>query len=182
MRNGSGTVVRKPTCAGCPHNCYYSGEIPKKQFGVMMHQGERFCTGGKKARRFKRGDPTLYVPEWCPKRKKPCELRIYGFKSQGDWMLHTMLCQHMGKAISPSAIRYSLAFELHTELTPLEFWKRCQSEPIGELLHVAVHRYQVVEIDDGLKPCFFYKTEKGFESCLYFDAETARKNIKEDTV
>ena len=43
----------------------------------MMHMGERFCTGGKRARKFKRSDPKIYVPDWCPTRKKPCELRVY---------------------------------------------------------------------------------------------------------
>lgn len=181
MKNKVMTSVRKPTCVGCPDSFRYEGSIPMKQHGVMMHLGERYCIGGRKARRFRRGDPTVYVPAWCPKRKSPCELRIYGFKSQDDWMLHTMLCQELGHAISPSANRYAVDFELRTELTPPEFWRRCDTEPIGELLHVAVHRYQVVEIDDGLKPCFFYKTDEGFEYCPQFDAQTARKNTKEDT-
>lgn len=55
-------TLRRPSCAGCPHDLYYMESIPKKQFGLTMHSGQRFCTGGKRARRFKRGDPKVHVP------------------------------------------------------------------------------------------------------------------------
>ena len=78
-------TLRCPSCTGCPHDLYFGEAIPKKQFSVMMHCGEHFCTGGKKARRFKRSDPKIAVPQWCPKRKSPCELRVYALKSIQDW-------------------------------------------------------------------------------------------------
>ena len=62
--------LRKETCIGCECELQYTKSIPTKQMGVMMHMGERFCTGGKRARKFKRSDPKIYVPDWCPKRKK----------------------------------------------------------------------------------------------------------------
>ena len=96
-------------------------------------------------------------------------------------MLHYDLCTHMGKDILPSAHRYAVEYELHTDLTPREFAKRCNIDPDAETLHVAVHRHYVVEIDDGIKPTFFYKTKKGYELLALFDAETARKNVKEET-
>ena len=64
-------VLRRPTCSGCPHDLYYSGAIPQRAMGVTMHPGERFCTGGKRARRFKRSDPKIYVPNWCPRNLSP---------------------------------------------------------------------------------------------------------------
>ena len=66
MKNKVMTSVRKPTCVGCPDSFRYEGSIPMKQHGVMRHLGERYCIGGRKARRFRRGDPTVYVPAWCP--------------------------------------------------------------------------------------------------------------------
>ena len=54
-------------------------------------------------------------------------------------------------------------------------------EPDAETLGVAVHRHYVVEIDDGIKPEFFYKTQNGYVLLGLFDAATARKNVKEDT-
>ena len=44
----------------------------------------------------------------------------------------------------------------------------------------AVQHYDVVEIDDGIKPAFFYKTEHGYELLFSFDAKTAKKNIREE--
>lgn len=173
--------LRKLTCSECKSHLHYMEPMPVKQKGVTMHFGERFCLGGKKPRRFGRSDPKIYVPSWCPKRKVPSELRIYGFKSTEAWMMHHDMCQHLGKAIAPSAFRYAVVFELHTPLTPREFAKRCNEESDAETLGVAVHRYYVVEIDDGIKPTFFYKTDKGYELLALFDAETARKNVKEET-
>lgn len=172
--------LRKVTCAECKSYRKYMESMPVKQKGVTMHFGERFCLGGKKPRRFGRGDPKIYVPSWCPKRKVPCELRIYGFKSTEQWMMHYNLCSSMGRDILPEARRYAVEFELHTDLTPREFAKRCNDEPDAETLHVAVHRHYVVEIDDGIKPAFFYKTEHGYQHLALFDAATARKNVKED--
>lgn len=172
--------LRKLTCAECTSHLHYMEHLPIKQNGVTMHFGDRFCLGGKKPRRFGRNDPKIYVPAWCPKRKVPSELRIYRFKNTEEWMMHHDMCEHMGKDISPSAFRYALAYELLTPLTPREFAKRCNEEPDAETLGVAVHRYYVVEIDDGIKPAFFYKTEHGYELLGLFDAETARKNVREE--
>ena len=122
-------TLRRPSCTGCPHDLYFGEAIPKKQFGVMMHCGEHFCTGGKKARRFKRSDPKIAVPQWCPKRKSPCELRVYALKSIQDWHLHRLLPPDPDDPICISERRYALASSSKIELTPQEFWKRCQNEP-----------------------------------------------------
>ena len=176
MRDGP----RKPTCAECPHNLYYSDSIPKRAMGVMMHLGERFCTGGKKARRFKRGDPKIYVPSWCPKRKSPCELRIYVFKSAGSWYLHRLLEQDLGRNLSPDGSHYALEQSLTTELAPWEFWKRLEQSSYRELLDVSLEPHSVVEIDDGLKPVSFCYRDGTFVMVPFFDADVARKNKKEE--
>lgn len=69
--------LRKETCYECEKHLRYMESSPAKQMGVTMHMGERFCTGGKRARKFKRNDPKIYVPSWCPRRKIPSELRVY---------------------------------------------------------------------------------------------------------
>lgn len=173
--------LRKVTCSECKSHRHYMENMSVKKNGVTMHFGDRFCMGGKKPRKFGRGDPKIYVPTWCPKRKVPSELRIYGFKSVEQWMLHHDMCEQLGTDISPSAFRYAVVYELHTPLTPREFAKRCNEEPDAETLGVAVHRHYVVEIDDGIKPEFFYKTQNGYVLLGLFDAATARKNVKEDT-
>lgn len=57
----------------------------------MMHMGERFCLGGKKARRFKKRDPAIDVPGWCPRRKDPCELSFDPEKGELGAHIHAQL-------------------------------------------------------------------------------------------
>jgi hypothetical protein len=171
-------IVKKPQCVSCPHRISYCDPVPKQQYGVMMHLGDHFCVGAKKARRFKNSDPKVYVPSWCPIRKSPCELRVYTFKSADDWLLYKCLCRSLGQDIPPEGHRYTVAFELHTTLSPQEFGKRCDGESSQELLHVTVNQYDVVEIDDGIQPVFFFKTDRGYELAPFFNAAAARKNHK----
>lgn len=170
-------TLYQPMCHDCPHDVHYLNAIPQRMYGVMMHCGEHYCTGGKRARRFKKSDPKTRVPDWCTKRKNPCELRVYALKSTDDWMLHSMLDEGIGKGFSPSANRYALRFEGTTELSPHEFWKRCELEPIDDMLPVQMGLYEVLEIDDGLKPVFFYKDRADFCLERFFDGEQARKNV-----
>lgn len=175
MRNGPG----KPTCAGCSHNLYYNDPVPKRVMGIRMYMGERFCTGGKKARRFKRSDPQIYVPSWCPKRKNPCELRVYTFKSTDEWYLHKALEKSTGHSLLPIASNYAMVKSLSTELSPREFWKRLKSGSYQDILGISLEPYNVVEIDDGLNPAFFYYVDGGFTLISFFNAEKARKQKKE---
>lgn len=137
--------------------------LPIKKKGVTMHLGERFCVAGKRARKFKRSDPKTYVPSWCPRLKAPCELRIYGFKNQREWRMHRSMRAYLGEDTSPSAFRYAVRYEGHTDLAPYEFFECCNEKSDDEILGAAVQHYDVVEIDDGIKPAFFYKTEHGYE-------------------
>ena len=172
--------VLLPTCSGCPHFCYFDERLPRKQYGVLMKPGERYCLGKKKAIHFTAKDPKTYPPPWCPKRKSPCEVRVYGFKSPRDWYLHETLCQDLGKELSPEPSRYCLERECTTELTPKRFWDSLEDRFYTELLPVQIQTHWVVEIDDGIKPVCFYKTDSGFEIAMFFDTAKARKNRKEE--
>ena len=175
-------TLRRPSCAGCPYDLHFGEAIPKKQFGVMMHCGEHFCTGGKRARRFKRSDPKLAAPQWCPKRKSPCEVRIYSLKSIRDRQMFLCLPADPNDPLYISEYRYALASSTRIELTPQEFWSRCQNEPGTELLDVDIPLYSVVEIDDGLVPAFFYRTVEGFRIVSHFNTAKAKKNRMEESV
>lgn len=175
-------TLRRPSCVGCPHNLYYGEFTPKKQFGVMMHCGEHFCTGGKRARRFKRSDPKIAVPQWCPKRKSPCEVRIYALKSKQDQQMFLCLSADPNDPLYISEYRYALASSTRIELTPQEFWISCQNEPGTELLDADIPLYSVVEIDDGLIPAFFYRTVEGFRIVSHFNTAKAKENRMEESV
>lgn len=178
MSNGP----RKPACYECQHDFQYTDVIPMRRQGVMMHMNERFCLGAKKARLFKKRDPQIYVPDWCPRRKSPCEWRVYGFKSSREELLHFSLCQSVSETLFPTEHRYALIREGRTELSPRDFWERCETtpDPTEGILETPMESYQVLEIDDGLEPAFFYKTERGFQYFSTFKAEIARRNKLEE--
>ena len=77
-------------------------------------------------------------------------------------------------------VQWSLTYEGHTDLAPYEFFECCNEKSDDEILGAAVQHYDVVEIDDGIKPAFFYKTEHGYELLFSFDAKIAKKNIREE--
>ena len=169
--------LRDPTCHNCPHWVHYGGDFPMKKYGVMMRLGDTFCAFGKRARRFKKSDPKLKVPQWCPRRLPRRKLRIYGFRDAGEQLLHERLCWDLGRDLSPDGHKYTVEHEADTDLTAADFLERSPYEPDADLLGgVTVTRYQVVELDDGLRPAFFYKTEKGWRYEPYFDASSAQKH------
>lgn len=170
--------VRQPDCYSCGNYLPYNKSFPTKAMGLTMHQGECFCTHGKKARRFKRRDPKSKVPAWCPMRKEPCEVRLYGFKSIEDWMLFEQLCRDLNKELSPESWRYALEYEGHTETKASELLERAETESEEALLGVYVPLHYVVEIDDGIRPACFFKTAGGLKYEPFFNTELARKNIK----
>ena len=175
-------TLRRPSCVSCPHDLHYGDAVSKKQYGVMMHCGEHFCTGGKRARRFKRSDPKIAVPQWCPKRKSPCEVRIYALKSDRDRQMFLCLSGDPDDPLYISEYRYALASSTKIELTPQEFWSSCQNEPYTGLLDADIPLYSVVEIDDGLAPAFFYRTADGLRIVPHFNTEKALANRMEETV
>ena len=71
--------------------------------------------------------------------------------------------------------RYAVRHEATSTLSPYEFWKRCETEAESELLPVPITLHEVVEIDDGLKPTFFYKTTSGFKIAYGFKPAAAHK-------
>lgn len=170
--------LQEQTCLRCPDHLYCTSPSPVKQKGAIMHFGEQFCTGGKRARRFQRRDPKKRVPSWCPKRKTPRELRIYGFKDTESWLLHEQLCHSLKHEISPEGRRYAVKHELTTDLTAREFLKRCVQESDVALLGVDIPMHSVVEIDDGLQRICFYKTLDGYRYEPFFRTElTSSKPI-----
>lgn len=172
--------LRQADCYSCPKHLQYNEPMPVKQKGVVMHMGERFCLANRRARRFQRSDPKLKVPAWCPRRKSPCELRVYRFKDISSWMIHEDVCQALNQEVSPEGYRYAVAFDLKTELSARDFWDRCDVDLTSDLLGVAVGLHHVVEIDDGLQPAYFYKTMNGYRYEPFFDAARARENKLND--
>lgn len=94
-------------------------------------------------------------------------------------MLDSMLYQDFAFTPQPTASRYAMAYEGTTTLSLREFWLKLLTQKDTELLERVVKVKSVVEIDDGLAPCFFFKTEEGYTRCRSFDADRARTNCME---
>lgn len=173
------TKVRQPRCAG--RECFqtYSGSIPKKIKGVFLKPGCRYCTGGKRTRQFQGRDPKVYVPSWCPLKKSPATLRIYCYKSSQTAFLRLLLKQD-GVDYTPGAYDYAMRYEGSTTLTALNLEDWEGSETLERFLGTPVHSEEIVEIDDGLTPYFFYVRDTFALCCIPFDGEKARQNRLED--
>jgi hypothetical protein len=94
-------------------------------------------------------------------------------------MLDNVLHQGFAFTPQPKASRYAMAYEGTSTLSPREFWLKLLTQKDTELLGIEVKAKSVVEIDDGLAPCFFFKTEEGYTRCQCFDADRARTNCME---
>lgn len=105
------------TCRNCPERYYHAIPAPQKLKGLMMHFGESYCSLAKKARHLKVHDLNRRAPEWCPKRKRPNELRIYYYRNPETYMLDSMLYQDFAFTPQPTASRYAMAYAGTTTLS-----------------------------------------------------------------
>ena len=141
--------IQRFRCSRCPHRLTYLKGEPRQEGYIVLQFGQQYCTAGKKYRMFKKKDPKIYPPNWCPKLKKPCEFRVYDFKDANTWYLHTLL----KRKSPPDGYQYAV-----------------------RLLGVMVKIGEIVEIDDGLTSNCFYLTLNGVKYLPYWDTARARKN------
>lgn len=165
----------QPTCTSCEHSYYHDERTSELKRGVRLQPFEHYCLGCKRPRLFRGRDPKHKIPSWCPRRKNPCEFRIYGFISADEWYLHEQLCKSFGKEIPPMSSRYAVRHEQKIELSAYDFWRRCETEPESGLLPEPIALHEVMEIDDGIKQHFFYKTKRGFRIVYGFKPVGADK-------
>lgn len=155
--------MKKARCAECPKYLKYREKETKRQHGTTMRPGCRYCLAGKRARLFKKKDPKVYVPKWCPRRISPPILRVYG---QIDGALHYHDVYVGGHQMTwPDAGGYALRFQGRALYAGRDFYtiihNREKDHPVGaaeiaEELSTPVSRHDVVEFDDGIKPMFYW--------------------------
>lgn len=87
------------------------------------------------------------------------------------------MLQRDGTPCSPNDFDYALRYEGTTELTAAQFQDGLQEKDVYDLLKVHVHENEVVEIDDGLTPYYFYFSPKRwYPYVILFNGERARQN------
>ena len=122
----------------------------------------RYCHGfkRKKARRFRSNDPLIKAPKWCPRRISPPICRIYGFKDERSEYMEGLFRRDYDKDkyASPSPQHYAPRQEISLGLTAKRFYDEVQNHPLHEVLppDADVKDGEIIEIDDGLKPYYFY--------------------------
>lgn len=130
----------------------------------------RYCNGFKrrKAKRFRSSDPTIKAPKWCPKRISPPICRIYGFKDERSEYMERLFRKDYGA--SPSPQHYAPRCEISLGLTAKRFFDEVRNYPLHEVLppDADVMDGEIIEIDDGLKPYYFYVQNFGIVVPLRF--------------
>ena len=138
---------------------------------------ERYCGGfpeKRKPKRFWKTDPQWKAPKWCPRRKTPAVYRVYHYKNDGSMLLSNALLHFDGKGHGATAFvsdrHYALVAEGTTQLSARQFLTSSHQQPASTLLDYPDLVYgNVVEIDDGLRPCcFYYRSHRNFAVCFEF--------------
>lgn len=140
-----------PTCPGCQYH--------------QLVGCARYCNGfpkKRKSKRFRKSDPKYKPPKWCPRLTSPPVCRVYGFVDEKSEFLEWRLNRKdykPGAHISPSESRYRLRCEGTLGLTAKQFYDAMQRESVEQTFSDAgmeLEYGEVIEIDDGLKPYYFY--------------------------
>jgi hypothetical protein len=111
---------------------------------------------------FKPWDPKIYPPSWCPRYNHPAQLKIYCYKNPETAMWRDYF-RIKGLAMTQSGPEYALRYQGSSPVSAYEFQDRLKGEPLWQLLGEKAHPYEVIEIDDGIVPHFFYVTENSVE-------------------
>ena len=161
----------EPGCIGCDAHL---------DFGLS-----RYCAGFKNKKRrkvFRKSDPAYKAPKWCPKRKSPCEYRIYSYAdAQAAALARALSVDEMrGELAFPTAYRYRLRAEGKTGLTPALFFENANSSEEDSLFEgETIGQGDVVEIDTGLAQFFFYCAALHDFRPAFFDAKRVNKTTED---
>lgn len=111
--------------------------------------------------------------------KSPPILRVYHYKNSQTALLRLLLDRDNVEH-NPSEYQYAMRYEGVSKLTAreLESWE--SSGTLEQLLGTPVTAEEIIEIDDGLTPYFFYVQNAYTVWCIPFDGEKARQNKLED--
>lgn len=140
-----------PGCGQCPRH---------RRIGGVSET--RYCAGFKrrKPKRFGRSDPASKAPKWCPRRIVPPACRVYGFKDERSAFMDSLWREEYKagrkETVSPAAFHYAFKKEILLGMTARQFFDATQENPLRDVLPEEACDGEIVEIDDGLQPYYFY--------------------------
>ena len=158
-----------PSCLTCQYRLVMGDSVSET----------RYCTGfrKKKPRRFRRSDPRIKPPKWCPRRLSPPVCRIYGFADKNSELMEFMVRSDLGY-IHPSPHHYKLRMEVPLAMTAKEFFLKTQNAYLENILppQVQVETGEIIEIDDGFRPyCFYVGNFASVTPLPYFEMKTPKQ-------
>lgn len=142
----------------------YSFPVPGcRQCPCLQKVGiTRYCAGFKhrKPKLFNGSDPAYKAPKWCPRRITPPLCRIYGFKDEHsacmDLLWRAEYRAGRMKIVFPAAFRYKFRTEIRLGMTARQFFDASREGPLQDILQEEVCDGEIIEIDNGLQPYYFY--------------------------
>lgn len=166
----------RPTCAECPNFLWFREKAPRKEHGVTLRPGGRYCLGGKRPRLFRPSDPKVYPAKWCPRKIYPYIFRVY---SENIFM--DICAKGKKRRVSNGEIKYPTAYTLKFEGTSkwsgsdvLEILRQRREQDrlkglpdVEEILERRFFEGDILEFDDGLKPMFYLATWKGIRKVAF---------------
>lgn len=129
---------------------------------------------------FRSDDPKVNVPKWCPKRRVPPTLRIYHFRSPEIEAGESMLAAN-GISFFPYPSRYAVRYEGESPYTAMDFARQIKKRPLAELLSMQLLPYEILEVDDGIRPYCFLVERLGHVRCIRFKSDIARESKYEES-
>ena len=81
-----------------------------------------------------------------------------------------------GISFFPYPSRYAVRYEGESPYTAMEFAKQIKNHSLAELLSMQLLPYEILEIDDGIRPYCFLVERLGHVRCIRFKTDIARKN------
>ena len=159
-----------PSCLSCQYRLVI-GDIASEA---------RYCTGfgKKKPRRFRRSDPKIKPPRWCPRRLSPPVCRIYGFADKNSELMEFMLRNESGH-IHPLPHHYKLRMEVPLGMTAKEFFAETEKTYLENILppEVQVKSGEIIEIDDGFRPyCFYVNSFASVTPLAFFEIKAPKQD------
>lgn len=145
----------EPGCYSCPHHTMLGNGI----FGTRVCMGVK----SKKGKRFRNSDPQYKPPKWCPKRLPSKVCRIYRPANEMYESMErdTHLSLEAEKLEHYPLLTYRYdpvpRREFATDISARELYERAKKElPEAILDEADLQVGDVIEIDDGLRPYYFY--------------------------
>ena len=144
----------EPACMECRHHQYLGNGLSRS----------RYCGGfpkRKSPKRFRSSDPQRKAPKWCPRRLSPPVCRVYGFADEQSQVMDILSRNRFNpkkeRYISVASSHYKLLLEKPLGMKAKAFYEAAETGDVYDILPEDVLEPGiVVEIDDGLKPYYFY--------------------------